>query len=186
MKKRLLFFIIILTSFYNFSQSIIVDQTSYTVEQLVTDVLVNSPCANVSNITYSTGTNFGSTNGIGYFTEVTGNFNFAEGLLLTTGNAANAIGPEDETLSDGNTTWLGDSDLENAIAGLFPGDTFNATSVEFDFVPVADQISFNFIFASEEYGQFQCNYTIPIFIYCKSAMMIVYSKNWFSIIILKY
>ena len=41
--------------------------TDYTVEELVEDVLIDSECSLVSNITWSTGSNFGSTNGIGYF-----------------------------------------------------------------------------------------------------------------------
>lgn len=46
---------------------LLVDQSTYTVEELVQDILVNSACAEISNIEFSTGTNFGSTNGIGYF-----------------------------------------------------------------------------------------------------------------------
>src|SRR5690606_21222534 len=38
--------------------NVIVDQTTFTPEQLIQDILVNSPCAVVSNITFSTGTNF--------------------------------------------------------------------------------------------------------------------------------
>lgn len=35
----------------------------------------------------------------------------------------------------------------------------NATKLEFDFVPIINTLSFNFIFASEEYGSFQCDYS---------------------------
>ena len=41
--------------------------TLYTVDELVTDVLIDSECNQAFNVTYSTGSNFGSTNGIGYF-----------------------------------------------------------------------------------------------------------------------
>ena len=41
--------------------------TQYTVTELVEDILINSPCSSISNITSSTGTDFGSDNGIGYF-----------------------------------------------------------------------------------------------------------------------
>ncbi|WP_296350142.1 choice-of-anchor L domain-containing protein, partial [Winogradskyella sp.] len=135
-----------------------VDQSTYTDVQLIEDVLVNSPCASVSNVISSTGSDFGSTNGIGYFVSDGINFNFTEGILLTTGDAENAEGPEQGTLSDGNGAWPGDTDLENAI-GLTPGITNNASFIQFDFVPLADNISFNYIFASEEYGTFQCSFT---------------------------
>ena len=46
---------------------LLIDQSTYSVEELVEDVLINSSCAEVSNIIFSTGTDFNSTNGIGYF-----------------------------------------------------------------------------------------------------------------------
>ncbi len=71
-----------------------VDQDTYTVEELVTDVLINSCLCQISNITWSTGTDFGSTNGIGYFSADEGDFPFTEGLLLlTSGDASRAAGP---------------------------------------------------------------------------------------------
>jgi hypothetical protein len=57
-----------------FSQAITVDTNIYSVPELVTEVLVNKSCVPVTNITWRTGTNFGSTNGIGYF-ENTNPFN---------------------------------------------------------------------------------------------------------------
>ncbi|SEA17075.1 choice-of-anchor L domain-containing protein [Bizionia paragorgiae] len=129
---------------------------TYTVEELVSDVLVNSPCSNVSNITWSTGTNFGSTNGIGYFDANGSNFPFSSGVVLTTGDVLNAPGPESGTLIDGDNNWPGDADLEAEIPGV---SSHNASVLEFDFVPFADEMSFDFIFAAEEYGTFQCNYS---------------------------
>ncbi len=75
---------------------------------------------------------------------------------MTTGDASEAEGPESATLSSGSTAWPGDEDLENAIPDLNIGDTNNATFIQFDFVPLSPSMSFNFVFASEEYGGFQC------------------------------
>ena len=133
--------------------------TEFTVEELVQDVLIDSECNLVSNISWSTGTDFGSTNGIGYFEANGSSWPFESGVILTSGDVNNAAGPEDETISDGTFAWPGDADLENAIPGLNLGDTNNASIIEFDFVPVVDQISFDFIFAAEEYGTFQCTFT---------------------------
>ena len=130
----------------------------YTVQELVEDVLIDSPCSLVSNITFSTGTDFGSTNGIGYFEQNGSDFPFESGVILTTGDVLNAPGPESGTLSDGANAWPGDADLENEI-GLPLGQTRNATVLEFDFVPVTPEISFDFIFAAEEYGTFQCTFS---------------------------
>ncbi|NNL15309.1 MAG: T9SS type B sorting domain-containing protein [Flavobacteriaceae bacterium] len=138
---------------------ILTNDTTYTIEELVEDVLIDTDCSLVSNITYSTGTDFGSTNGIGYFEANGSSFPFESGLILTTGDVLNAPGPETETISDGDFSWPGDTDLENAIPGLFPDVTNNASVIEFDFIPIITQMSFDFIFAAEEYGTFQCTFT---------------------------
>uniref|UniRef100_UPI00261360E4 choice-of-anchor L domain-containing protein n=1 Tax=uncultured Lacinutrix sp. TaxID=574032 RepID=UPI00261360E4 len=130
--------------------------TQYTVTELVEDVLVNSPCSSISNVTSSTGIDFGSDNGIGYFEANGSNFPFESGIVMTTGNANNASGPESGTLSDGGFNWPGDADLEAEI-GL--ANTNNASIIEFDFVPFQQDMSFEFIFAAEEYGTFQCGFS---------------------------
>ena len=133
----------------------------YTTLQLIQDILLNSTCASVTNVTSSTGTNFGSTNGIGYFNQNGSGFPFSDGVVLTTGNAASAQGPNTTLLSDGATTWTGDPQLEAIILAATgtPMTSRNATKLEFDFVPLVNNISFNFIFASEEYGTFQCTFS---------------------------
>ena len=133
--------------------------TLYSVDELVTDVLIDSECNQAFNVTYSTGSNFGSTNGIGYFEANGSSWPFENGLIMTSGDVANAAGPESGVLVDGDYSWPGDGDLEAFIPGLNAGDTNNASVIEFDFVPVSNNISFDFIFAAEEYGTFQCTFT---------------------------
>ncbi|WP_431133322.1 choice-of-anchor L domain-containing protein [Psychroserpens mesophilus] len=139
------------------SGNVLVDQSTYTVTQLVEEVLINSPCAQISNITFSTGTDFGEDNGIGYFSNPDGGFPFEEGLLLTTGDASQAAGPNTNFVSSGSTAWPGDPFLE----GLIGEDSNNATIVEFDFVPLNNELSFDFLMASEEYdmGTFECDFS---------------------------
>ncbi len=140
-----------------FSQAITVDTNTYTVPELVTDVLVNKACVPVTNITWRTGTNFGSSNGIGYFENTNPAFPLPSGVILSTGNVANSPGPNTTDLNDGNAAWNGDSDLEATLlaAGITMTST-NATVLEFDFVPFSPNFNFQFLFASEEYGNFQC------------------------------
>ena len=131
--------------------------TQFTVPQLVTNVLVNNPCVTISNITSGTGPTT-ATNGIGYFTNLNPTFPISNGLILSTGNAANAGGPNNSTVSDGGAA--GDADLENFIQ-ISTGTSllsYNATKLEFDFTSQNQFMSFNFVFASEEYGTFQCQY----------------------------
>lgn len=141
------------------AQYITVDENK-TAEELVADVLVNNPCANVSNVMVTSWA-FGSGNSFGYFTSGTSSFPFADGVLLTTGRATSAIGPNNNILSEGPPDWPGDTDLEEALG--IGGSSINATVLEFDFLPLANKISFDYIFSSEQYlsnpSPNQCNYT---------------------------
>ncbi len=133
-------------------------ETDYTVEEIIKDVLANEnpDCPQIYNITYSTGTDFGDSNGIGYFEANGSDWPFGAGLIMTSGDINNAPGPEDEILSDGGFVWPGDADLESQIPNMDAGDSNNASIIEFDFVPIIEHMSFDFIFASEEYGTYQC------------------------------
>ncbi|WP_299098744.1 choice-of-anchor L domain-containing protein [uncultured Winogradskyella sp.] len=139
--------------------SIEVSDSAYTIEELVQDVLFASDCANVSNITFTTGTSFDpfNPNGIGYFSMDGDQFPFSEGLLLSTGHAEDAAGPNDDTINSSGSQWVGDTDLDT-ILGV---DSRNATIIEFDFVPYSQNISFDFLMASEEYngGSYECTYS---------------------------
>ncbi len=157
MRKTSLIFAL-LFSLISFSQSITVNTTTHTDLELVRDVLVNSPCVDVRNVSSRTGTNFGSTNGIGYFTNTNPAFPLQNGVVLTTGNVLNSPGPNSSELSDGSPAWLGDAQLEAALlaAGITMNST-NATVLEFDFTSFSSFMNFQFLFASEEYGTYQCN-----------------------------
>lgn len=159
MKQLLLTFTLLFT-LAGFTQPISVSSTAYTVPQLVNNVLINSPCVSATNIKWSTGSNFGSSNGIGFFQNTNTNFPLQSGVVLSTGNAYNAAGPNTSMLDDGSTAWPGDIDLETTLtAAGIPMVSKNATVLEFDFTPVSSYFSFDFIFASEEYGNYQCNYS---------------------------
>jgi hypothetical protein len=134
--------------------------TSQTTLQLVENLLDNNPCVIISNITSSTGTNFGSVNGIGSFTNTNILLPVQSGLILSTGNVNSASGSNTSTLSDGIAAWFGDSELEQIILSG-TGQTMsshNASILEFDFTAQHELLSFNFLFASDEYGTFQCTY----------------------------
>lgn len=158
--NKLILTIAFLVSALGFSQPITVSTTSHTVPQLVNNVLINSSCVSATNVTWRTGTNYGSANGIGFFQNTNSNFPMQSGVVLSTGNALNAPGPNTTILNDGSTSWPGDTTLEStlAAAGIAMTST-NATVLEFDFTPISSNFSFDFIFASEEYGNFQCQYS---------------------------
>lgn len=136
---------------------VMANATDYTPEELVTDVLINSSCIDVSNIDYSTGPS-DTDGGLGSFTSINNEFIFSEGIVLSTGKVSNVQGPINGILTQ-NTGTGTDADLAALMANNGTNNNFtNATSLEFDFVPMVEEISFNFLFASNEYGMYQCSY----------------------------
>lgn len=130
--------------------------SNFTVEELIQNQLI-SGCVEVSNISSPVN---GSVNGFGsfgYFERANSNFPFQNGIVLSTGNVLSGGNTlNTQILNEGNTTWGTDSDLEQTL-GIT--GTLNATSIEFDFISTANQISFNYILASEEYfANFPCEY----------------------------
>lgn len=139
-------------------KSIIVDDT-VPVEDIVLSTLIQSSCANIQNITWSTGTDMGF-NGIGRFDKGLSAFQLEEGVVLMTGHATDSPGPHIGG-GTGEGGWDGDDQLLEYMndLGLDPGSYHDATVLEFDFVPLANKIKFPFIFASNEYGVYQCGYS---------------------------
>lgn len=158
--KKLLLIIASAITVNCYSQAITVSTNAYTVPQLVNSVLINSPCVSATNITWSTGSNFASSNGIGFFQNSNPNFPMQAGVVLSTGSAANAAGPNTSMLDDGAANWPGDANLESTLlqSGISM-NSVNATVLEFDFTPISSTFNFEFLFASEEYGNFQCQFS---------------------------
>jgi hypothetical protein len=131
----------------------------------VTEILINNECADISNITYSSGTDFDDVNGIGYFNEISDNFEFSQGIILSSGDASLGTGPNPGigNESSGDFGWPGDIDLTTLLEQTDSANdnTNNASVIEFDFVPISNNISFRFIMASEEYdqGNFECSFS---------------------------
>ena len=93
------------------------------------------------NVTY-TGANaasgtFSSGNAVG----------FDEGIVLTSGDAENVIGPNTGDVS-GASSSAGDADLTSLVGAT----THDAAVLEFDFTPTTTPIYFSYVFSSEEYN----------------------------------
>jgi gliding motility-associated-like protein len=154
--KNLLFLAFYLYSTVATAQYITVDDTK-TDRELVENVLVKSACANVSSFGVSGDTFTAGQNSYAKFTAGS-NFPFTEGVVLSTWSSRNSIGPFDTSnRGDGDLSWKGDTDLEQAL-GITK--TYNATILEFDFTPLTNLISFNYLFASSEYqSYYPCNFS---------------------------
>ena len=86
----------------------------------------------------------------GTFTGAAGDISIANGVILSTGSAVDADGPN---VGEGWSTDFsrpGDVDLSRIVGA----ETFDAAVLEFDVVPVGSTMSIRFVFASEEYPEF--------------------------------
>jgi len=147
--KNILILLFICCSFIQMnSQNIVVDDTKSALE-LVQNVLINSSCISIENVSAS-GNPKANESSYASFSSGTANFPFSNGLVLSTAPAKNAEGPFAEATSVGvsNRYWNGDTDLNTALGNS--GST-QATVLEFDFVSLTNAFSFNYIFASNEY-----------------------------------
>jgi len=119
---------------------------SLTPTQLVQDVLLGGGVS-VSNVTYTGGAEMrGTFSG-------TSNVGITEGIILATGDIAVSIGPNNDGMAEGGGGVAGDAQLNSLISGT----TYDASVLEFDFVPSSDTIRFFYVFGSEEYPEYVCS-----------------------------
>lgn len=156
MKKTFILFVFTLTFASTLFGQLTPGDSSITVTQgflpsvLVEDTLV-SGCLEAFNVTYTGDTDSLS---IGYFNKAGSNsFPFESGIILASGNVQTSLGPNTAGGAGGGLSGTsGDADL-SLLSGV---TTYDATILEFDFVPSSDTLKFRYIFASEEYNEYVC------------------------------
>ena len=74
------------------------------------------------------------------------------GIIMTTGRASYAVGPDNVNDRSHNQSNVGDADLDQLLN--FGFTTEDAVILEFDFIPQDDTLRFNYIFGSEEYPEY--------------------------------
>ena len=162
-------FIILLISSGSFAQ-INIDNTSYSTNELVEDILLTSGSnTSVSNVNFRGCLNVSGRYQLGYFSTATttlSDMNFSDGIVLSTGNTADiplglGINPGSVAQMSRNYTsgTPGEIRSSNAPAGqdqdaqvlIAPENYYNAAILEFDFIAQSSFVSFRYIFGSEEY-----------------------------------
>ena len=136
------------------TQSIVVTNTQ-TPQQLINGVLLGS---GVTAFNIMINGNLGAANtpigSIGYFTNSNPTFPISSGLVLTTGNASGAIGPNNSTFSTNNTPPTASVSGDPHLNDIANGSVENGIVLEFDFIPSGDTLFFNYMFGSDEYPEF--------------------------------
>lgn len=137
---------------------------TYSPQQLVQNVLVTG-CLTASNVQFGyyqkTGhqwkwrthswQGFPGNRQMAYFNKASSNFPLDEGILLTTGKAKSAMGPNTTgSKSDIMIHPASDPDLAQVTGKTM----MDAAVLKFDFVPAGNILEFTYIFASEEYLEY--------------------------------
>jgi len=108
-------------------------------------------CVEVSNISWVTNDTAAQ---MGFFEGSASNVGLNAGILLTSGNIQNAIGPNNNGSISSFANGPGDEDI-NAALGTFGISTYDACVLEFDVTSLdEDTLYFEYVFGSEEYEEF--------------------------------
>lgn len=87
----------------------------------------------------------------GYFTAINTNLGMNGGLVMTTGDIGNVIGPNNSSFVG---TCNSSTSADAQLMAIEPQATYNTCRMQFDCVPTDDTLFFNFVFGSEEYPEF--------------------------------
>ncbi|GJM34831.1 MAG: hypothetical protein DHS20C18_38320 [Saprospiraceae bacterium] len=110
----------------------------------------------ISNVTLNC-----PTNGSGSFANGnTTNIGLRNGVLLTSGCVNVAPGPNNLPNAGCDQNGPSDPDLQKLVPG---GQIFDRCVLEFDVVPIGDEVSFRYVFASEEYEEYFCRQFNDVF-----------------------
>lgn len=145
MKLILSIFLFLLT---HFAWSQLQTAGGQTPDQLVQNVLLGTG-VDVFNINYS-----GATGAIGTFNATNASIGIDEGIIMTTGTIYQGSDGPHGPNNKPNAGMDNGSGGYGPLTNLVGTNTFNATLLEFDFIPYSDTVRFKYVFASEEYPEF--------------------------------
>lgn len=167
-KPSVLFFAFIVFVTSVFAQVSVQSSNGQTAADLVNSVLVGGGVS-VSNVRFNndagvlnetTGAQLGTfTNNLSGFPGLT----FSEGLILATGDVSVATGPNEYYTEyllglpfyyDGASAPVENSMSCNELSQIVNSTIVYPAVLEFDFMTTADVVTFNYVFASEEYPEF--------------------------------
>ena len=144
--KKILFLLSILIAAKAQSQIVIDNLAPYnTPGYLIDNVLLGGGIV-ASNHTFQ-----GDPSQIGWFNGLNSNLDIDSGIVLSSGNVLQLIGPNASGSTTASFSGIGDLTLDLIVA---PDVTNDAAVLEFDFVPTSDVLSFKYVFGSEEYLEF--------------------------------
>lgn len=153
MKKLALLFIgLFSVQHFSFAQ-LTVDNATLTPTQLVQTVLLGTGIT-ATNITFNGVPATAITEQVGSFNGATSNIGLSQGIILASGDATVAEGPNNS--GSQSLGGSGNAGVDPDLAAITPNQIYDEAILEFDFVPVGDSVNFRYVFASEEYNEYVC------------------------------
>ncbi len=166
MKRIFIYQLILIFCLFNSSVSLTAQMTitpsnlpPSTPENLITNDFLG-PGVAITNVTYN-----GDPLSVGVFDNAMNDIGIEQGFLISTGFVNTANGPVDCEVNgncgnsgggiSGNTLGDSDPDLVTLLNGIQIQD---AAVYEIEFVPSTDTLVFEYVFASEEYPEFICQF----------------------------
>ncbi len=156
------------SSTFIFSQTPTVD-LSLTPQQLVQDVLAG-PGVQITNTKFNDNANYVG-NRIGKFTYAGSQIDFSSGIVIGTGGVAKASGTAGGMIGPNSSSGYSESGTGSTVSSDVQLKTLDVQNMglndigrlEFDFVPVGNTVSFQFVFSSEEYNEYVCSPYYDVF-----------------------
>jgi len=96
----------------------------------------------------------GNQHAMGYFQANVLNMPFTSGVLMTTGTTFDVPDGPHTPNDRRDAGFHNNSGSYQLLSDLIGGETFNATVLEFDFIPSADSLKLRYIFGSDEYPEY--------------------------------
>lgn len=149
--KYLVLILIFISSNFILAQQPII--TNMGANQAINTVLIGNG-VQTSNIQFS-----GLPSQLGYFTNGS-SFGLDTGIVISTGKAGDIPGVVGTTASTNLQSTITDIDILNLMQqnSSLATSANDAASLEFNFIPKGDTIEFQYVFGSEEYPEFVCNF----------------------------
>jgi gliding motility-associated-like protein len=166
--KNLYLCLIVLFSAWTNSYAQLVTTGSGTVSA---NALVNNLVG--AGITFSNAQYTGKPVAVGTFNGTASNIGLPSGVIITTGHINVAPGPN----NNAGATFSNNGPGIQALQTIAQSTTYDGAILEFDFVPQSGLISFNYVFASEEYNEYVCSEFNDAFAFFISGPGIVGSEN---------
>jgi outer membrane protein OmpA-like peptidoglycan-associated protein len=121
------------------------DDDTLTIARIVRQYFAGKGIVKIQNFTFK-----GDTQSVGVFTEPSGILGMKEGIVMSTGLAVQAAGPNGRPNAGANLEGFFFTD-EHLIT---KGNMCDGVVISFEFVPQYDSVVFDFVFGSDEYPEF--------------------------------